>query len=219
MKKKSRWKYDWDEIQKFYDDNHTWRDILDHYGVSNRSVQKAVRDGRLITRTPSEAAKLFIRKFGPRQITEEGRKRISIQQSISNSSGGKCKWYDVGGIKVQGTWERDVALKLNELNIEWKRPNKPFLYVIDGKLKRYTPDFFIVKDNVYLEIKGRWWGNDREKMKAVITQNPGIKIVVVRKDGVEKILEGEQVWSLCRSEEPKNRVRFSDPLPNTAEAD
>jgi len=138
------------------------------------------------------------KKFGSALTghTEETKKKISAKLSINNK-GGRSKWYEVAGQKVQGTWERNVALKFEELHIKWEKlkTNRDTLeYVMDGKTRSYTPDFFLPDNNLYLEIKGHWWGNDREKMDIVLKTYPDIKIIIVEKDDYEKILRGELVW-------------------------
>lgn len=129
-------------------------------------------------------------------LTEEHKKKISIRMSLENP-GGKCKWYTVAGKKVQGTWERDIALKFEELGIKWYKPkvNKDvWSYIINGKTKSYTPDIYLIDIDIYLEVKGFWWGNDKEKMKAVISQHPDKKLIIIEKLEYEKILRGELVW-------------------------
>ena len=115
----------------------------------------------------------------------------------ANNKGGRCKWFEVSGQKVQGTWERNVALKFNEMGIDWiklKTNNHTFDYTMDGKTRCYTPDFYLPTFDVYLEIKGRWWGKDKEKMDIVTITYPEKRIIVVEKADYEKILCGELVW-------------------------
>lgn len=134
--------------------------------------------------------------FLGRKHTEETKLKISTKMS-HNNKGGRCKWYDVSGQKVQGTWERDVALKLDELSIKWKKlkTNKDVLqYNIDGNIKSYTPDFLLIDLGIFLEIKGYWWGNDKNKMIAVKEQHPDKRIVIIEKREFEKIMQGELVW-------------------------
>ena len=128
--------------------------------------------------------------------TEEAKRKISQKLSINNK-GGRAKWYDVAGQKVQGTWERNVALKFEELGIEWKKlkTNRDALeYIMDDKVRCYTPDFFLPTYNVFLEVKGHWWGRDREKMDIVLKTYPDKNIVIVEKVQYEKFLGGELVW-------------------------
>ena len=134
--------------------------------------------------------------FTGKKHTDKTKQIMSEKRSLNNK-GGKSKWYEVNGIKVQGTWERNIASILTEKSINWIKPsttNHSFKYQIDGKIKTYTPDFYLESENVYLEIKGFWWGRDKEKMLSVLTQYPDIKIIIIEKNHYKRILDGELVW-------------------------
>lgn len=177
--------YDWIEIQKDYDAGLSFRGLQHKYGIAFNSLVNAKNRGDLITRTKSEASKLRIAEHGPTVMGQDARRRLSERMS-QNNPGGKSKWYEVSGKKVQGTWERNFALYCNENNIAWDRC-KPWKYVLDGKIKSYTPDFYLPAFDLYVEIKGRWWGNDRAKMDAVIEQHPDKKILIIEKQEYSKL--------------------------------
>jgi hypothetical protein len=142
------------------------------------------------------AASLSMKGKPGRPHSEETKNKISQKLSINNK-GGRSKWYEVAGQKVQGTWERNIALKFEELKINWqkiKTNNHTFQYHMDGKCKSYSPDFYLPDSNLYLEIKGYWWGRDKEKMEIIKTTYPNIKILIIEKQQYEKILLGELVW-------------------------
>ena len=48
-------KYDWTEIQDFYDREGSWRSIKEKFGCSNRTIQKSVEKGRLVLRNKTDA--------------------------------------------------------------------------------------------------------------------------------------------------------------------
>lgn len=134
--------------------------------------------------------------FLGRKHSAETKQKISEKLSINNK-GGRAKWYDVAGQRVQGTWERDIALKLEELKIKWvklKTNRDTLTYVMQGKLRSYTPDFYLEDYGVYLEVKGFWWGDDKEKMRIVLETYPDKNIVIVEKEQYDKIMQGELVW-------------------------
>lgn len=106
---------------------------------------------------------------------EEYLEQLSIRMAQHNP-GGKSKWYKVNGINVQGTYEKYFAESLCIKKIEWNRPKITFKYRDkEGKIHRYSPDFYISSLDMYIEIKGYWWGNDKQKMKAVFKDNPQLR--------------------------------------------
>jgi very-short-patch-repair endonuclease len=50
--------HNWTEIQKFYDEGKTWRDINKRFSLSNAAISKAIASGYFKSRTPSETLKL-----------------------------------------------------------------------------------------------------------------------------------------------------------------
>ena len=90
--------------------------------------------------------------FLGKKHTIDTKRKISEKLSINNK-GGRCKWYEVSGQKVQGTWERDIAIKFNEMNINWikLKTNKDILkYEINGITRSYTPDFYLKDYDLFL---------------------------------------------------------------------
>jgi len=47
----------------------------------------------------------------------------------------------------------------------------------------YLPDY-----DVFVEVKGFWWGDDKEKMKIVFETYPDKHIMVVEKDEYREIM-------------------------------
>lgn len=128
--------------------------------------------------------------FAGRRHSTESKQKISEKLSINNK-GGRAKWYEVAGQNVQGTWERDIALKFEQLNIRWikLKTNKHTLkYEMKGKVRSYTPDFYLPDYDIFVEVKGFWWGDDKEKMKIVLATHADKNIFVVEKDEYEEIM-------------------------------
>lgn len=160
-------------------------------GLSAKSDIRVRNNGIAVSKTVR--AKVLNGTYIPRIMGPAGRKKVSVMQSLHNN-GGKCKWYEVNEIKVQGTWERDLALKMVELGIKWYKPKTNldiFRYKLNEKDKSYAPDFYLPDYNLYLEVKGYWWGNDKDKMKAVLEQHDNLKqnIKLIRKELFKKLLQ------------------------------
>lgn len=70
-------KYDWQEIQKFYDEGHTWSDITNRFGVCQSAILGAKKRGDFISRNHSQANKIAHSKNKWGKHTEETKQKIS----------------------------------------------------------------------------------------------------------------------------------------------
>ena len=73
------------------------------------------------------------------------------------SGRGKSGWYSspiAGEVFLDSSWERKYAEYLDENKINWKRNTTRFPYIINNKESYYIPDFYIVDEDTYIEIKG-----------------------------------------------------------------
>ena len=152
---------------------HVWRAHSDS-GIAHGQKTGAASKGKIshrkgLTKETSEEIKRTAEKLSQtlqRKITEgtfipskmgtEARRKLSIEQSLKNR-GGKCKWFDYKGQKLQGTWELNIAKKLDDMGIRWYKPKvhkDVWSYMLDGQVKSYTPDLYLEEENLYLEIKG-----------------------------------------------------------------
>jgi hypothetical protein len=67
-----------------------------------------------------------------------------------NYSGNKHMY---NGIEMDSYWEVEIAILLDTLNIMWKRPDPIEWLDSTNKKRRYFPDFYIPKYNIYLDPK------------------------------------------------------------------
>ena len=170
----------------------------------NKHIDDRVRkNGESVSKT--QQLQIATGTYVPRLNGEEARAKTSERMSLHNP-GGRTKWYKVNGISVQGTYERDFALALENQLIKWekiKTNNHLFKYEKNGKIKSYAPDIFIPSMNLYVEIKGYWWGDDENKMKLVKEQHEDKNVIILfgRKkldfiiEDIKKNLPLEPVWS------------------------
>src|SRR6056297_1592884 len=56
-------------------------------------------------------------------------------------------------VTLHSNWEVIVAEWLDDNNVEWTRPMKSLVWHDGIKDRRYTPDFFIVKNNLFVDVK------------------------------------------------------------------
>lgn len=92
-----------------------------------------------------------------RKISDSAKKnKISGGYRYGSGRGQKC-WYEskiAGRVFLDSSYELRFAKFLDKFEIEWKRNTKKFPYVYLEKQKNYIPDFYLVKSNEYVEIKG-----------------------------------------------------------------
>lgn len=71
-----------------------------------------------------------------------------------------------GTVKVMGSWELEYVKYLDNNNIKWKHNKNKFYYEFNGlKSGRgyYIPDFYLIDENLFIEIKGYETEKDRAK--------------------------------------------------------
>ena len=103
-----------------------------------------------------------------------------------NVSGGRCKWYDYGKIRVQGTYELrmcKVLDKMNELNIikGWEYTTDRIKYIAEDNIAHfYLLDFKIINNDdsiKYIETKGLVQERDNYKWKACERKNIHLEVI------------------------------------------
>lgn len=97
-----------------------------------------------------------------------------ISQNLKGKTGGyrvgggrgKGCWYDspiAGKVYLDSSWELAYVKWLDEKGVLWKRNRIKFPYYFEGKQRHYIPDFYLLGDNKYIEIKG--YKTDKDEAK------------------------------------------------------
>lgn len=133
--------------------------------------------------------------------SKETKEKISKATTINIVNGGheygrvKTKYYkaeviDGNSFLVQGTWELNVAKRLHELEIPWE--NKTRLKYQTDIIRHYRPDMTLIdRPNTYIEVKGYFSDQDREKMKAVLLSNPQATIYFIHANDYHDFISGK----------------------------
>lgn len=115
-------------------------------------------------------------------------KRKQLSKSLKGKSGGyrigggRGKGGYIDGIWMDSTWEIDLANRLNSLSIKWERDTGKHRLTyadINGEERKYYPDFYLPDYDLYVEVKGYWTSETRQKMNSVIERNEQIKIIIL----------------------------------------
>lgn len=99
----------------------------------------------------------------------ENGKRISVsvkrkvEENTWHTSLAKHMHIDYNGVDLHGSWELKYAQYLDANNVRWQRNKDSFSYEFGGKIRKYTPDFYLFDTDEYIEIKGYKTEKDRAK--------------------------------------------------------
>lgn len=80
--------------------------------------------------------------------------RKKVNDGTWHTSLAKHMHIDYNGVDLHGSWELKYAQYLDANNIKWSRNKDSFAYFFDGKERKYTPDFYLIDTDEYIEIKG-----------------------------------------------------------------
>lgn len=122
--------------------------------------------------------------------TDEKRKEQSVRMKQAvldnkdsyskNNVSGRVKMYEImsttGLTKVKGKWELSLAQWLNENNIEWTNNIEPYNYYWNDSWHLYFPDFYIIKLDMIVEVKG--FQTDRDKCKWNSVKDKKFKVIM-----------------------------------------
>jgi len=112
--------------------------------------------------TPEKLEKRRIKQVKTRIKNGTLNPNKNISNPYSRTHGGKRP--DLGGQYFRSSWEANIARYYNFLGIKWEFEPKEFIF---QDLRRgcvsYTPDFYLVEEDKWVEVKG--WFDKRSKTK------------------------------------------------------
>lgn len=175
-------KFNWKEIQDYYDNGHSIAEVAARFGVSK---QMCMRSKHFKSRSKVEQVKMMVSKRqerGTNLHTAETKKVLS-DIAIARGFGGKNyrKTFEYNGVILESTYELELAKELDNNNIKWIRPKRLKWIDESGKQRHYTPDFYLPDFDVYLDPKNDYLIKiDSVKIKLCSTQN-NVKVLVLNK--------------------------------------
>lgn len=98
-----------------------------------------------------------------------------------NNTRGTVVYYDSlnnGRVRFRSKLEKKFAKYLDRSGVKWVYEYKSFPYIDrKGKRRTYTPDFYFVDEDRYVEVKGFRRGDEEYKIKAL--RKAGLKIKLI----------------------------------------
>lgn len=102
-------------------------------------------------------------------------------ESYTSANRGRTKQIEYNGIKFQGNWELEFYKWAQSNGYNIVRNTKGFPYHWNGN-RTYFPDFYLVCEDAYVEVKG--YETDRDQSKW--SQFPN-KLYIIKDDEINKI--------------------------------
>lgn len=121
---------------------------------------KCVNVGR--SQSPQQKEKVSIALKG-KPLTDERRQNISsalCAKQYRRVPKNKCPYKEY---IMRSSYEVRVAAILDKLGVVWEYERRKLLVLLDGQIKSYVPDFYLPKEDLYLEVKGYWRDDARKK--------------------------------------------------------
>jgi hypothetical protein len=110
----------------------------------------------------------FLKKKNP-MFSAKTKKKLSdtinkkVKEGTWHTSLAKSIHKSYNGINLHGSWELEYAKFLDKNNIKWIRNKETFTYIFEEKERKYTPDFYLLETDEYVEIKGYKTKKDEAK--------------------------------------------------------
>jgi len=164
--------------------------------ISDTMKKNHGNTGRILKKETIEKLKISSRRINKEYWTEEKRKEQSLRMSkiakerpdsysINNVSG-RAKIIDYNGKKLKGSWELQIAKLLDKYKIDWTNDIKPIPYFWNNNWHLYFPDFYLIKEDKFIEVKGYERERDRKKWENVIN------LIVIKEKEIEILKNNEE---------------------------
>lgn len=116
-----------------------------------------------------------------KSIAEKVSKTIKekVEKGEWHTSLAKNMLHNYNGVTLHGKWEVAYAKWLDLQHVKWERCKDSFPYTFQNKLRKYTPDFYLLDTCEYVEIKGyktekddaKWRQFPKDKKLKILVEN------------------------------------------------
>jgi len=132
--------------------------------ASSKMIQTKTKNNTL---NHTEETKKILRK---KALSSNHRRLVRSLQKYTKKDGTT--------VLLESSWEVALAVRLDELNLEWSRP-EPIKWIDDdGEYHNYFPDFYLPDFNLYLDPKNpQAIKSQQKKLKNLLTQYNNIIII------------------------------------------
>lgn len=128
------------------------------FGIKKSNALKDKISKSLIGKSTGKGKTIEIEQSRKENLSKSIKRRYELGWMPKAGRCKKIKYYSViaGNVLLDGNWELKVAEYFDNNSINWKRNTQKFKYynTIKNIISHYTPDFYLVDENKYVEVKG-----------------------------------------------------------------
>lgn len=164
--------------QSYREKFNTCGHIAWNKGLTKETDERVAKCGQTYSRNHKLGLHTEYKNASHRQEVKDKISSTCLKKSKEgtwHTSLAKNMHIDYNGVDLHGSWELKYAQYLDANKIKWIRNIDRFPYTYKDKLHYYTPDFYLVDTDEYIEIKGYRTGKDYAKWK----QFPKDKTLIV----------------------------------------
>ena len=112
-------------------------------------------------------------------------------KGVRNHNFGKAvpppKFINYNKINFRSLWEANFAKWCDSSGIKWKYEPKTFELVLNNKKVNYIPDFYLPEFDCYIEIKGYWRFNAKDKVNQFLKTYTDINYKLYFKEELQEL--------------------------------
>jgi len=151
------------EIESLIAEGKTFDEIASYFKMPGGAMYELFLTYCLPGR-PKSIDKVFFFKEDKKQ--KEKRTTLLKQTGRSPMNKFKSGYKPYLGVSIRSGWENNVLLWLNKQSIKWEYEPKVFYFSeVKTGTKGYTPDIWLPKQKIWIEVKGYMSSVDKTKIK------------------------------------------------------
>lgn len=152
-----------DEIEKQITNGKTFQEISQIFKMPQGALYELYLNYGLPGRS-SDVSKVYI--FEENKNQKQNRSTLLKQTGRSPVNKFKGGYKPYLGVSIRSGWENNVLLWLNYKKVKWEYEPKVFYFnEVKRGTKGYTPDIWLPKEKLWIEVKGYLSSVDKTKIK------------------------------------------------------
>lgn len=151
------------ELESLMTEGKTFGEIARKFGMPEGAMYELYLNYSLPGR-PKDISKVLLLNQSKKQ--KETRNKLLKQTGRSPMNKFKAGYKPYLGVSIRSGWENNVLVWLNHIGVEWDYEPQVFYFnEVKRGTKGYTPDVWLPKDEIWIEVKGYMSSVDKTKIK------------------------------------------------------